>query len=309
MTGRLLFQTLIFPGLVFTAGLGLIVGWVDRKVSARVQFRAGPPFFQYFNDIAKLLGKETLLVRDGVRWLFIAAPVAALGTMVLAATLVGSALFLGEGAGGDIIVVMYLLMLFALLVALGASAVGNVFASLGAGREIKLLLADELAFLLICLVPVIQSGYRLRLTEILAYQSEHGAVIGSVSGALAFIIGLLTVQAKMALPPFHIAEAETELAGGPFIEYGGPLLALWKVSQVAMYAVFPFLLILLFWGGVPRSAGAVVGVALKYLLVVVLIILIKNTNPRLRIDSALGFFWKWAAPAAFLAVVLAVLGV
>jgi NADH-quinone oxidoreductase subunit H len=309
MTGRLLFQILLFPGLLFTAGLGLVVGWVDRKVSARFQFRVGPPFFQVFNDIAKLLGKETLLVRDGVRWLFIAAPLAALGTLALAATIVGAALFLGEGVGGDLIVVMYLLMLYALLVALGGSAAGNVFASVGAGREIKLLLADELAFLLVCLVPVIQSGYRLRLTDILAYQSEQGAIIGSFSGALAFIVGLLAVQAKMALPPFHIAEAETELAGGPFIEYSGPLLAFWKVSQVMMFAVFPFLLILLFWGGVPRSAGEVIGLALKYLLVVVLLIIIKNTNPRVRLDTALGFFWKWAAPAAFVAVVLAVLGV
>jgi len=45
MTGWVFFYLLVFPGLLFSAVLGLLVGWVDRKVSARVQFRVGPPLF------------------------------------------------------------------------------------------------------------------------------------------------------------------------------------------------------------------------------------------------------------------------
>ena len=54
MKGIYLFYLLVFPGLLFTAVLGLVVGWVDRKVSARFQYRVGPPFFQNFNDFFKL---------------------------------------------------------------------------------------------------------------------------------------------------------------------------------------------------------------------------------------------------------------
>lgn len=309
MKAQIVFDLFIFPGVLFTAVLGLMAGWLDRKVSARFQFRVGPPLFQNFNDFFKLLGKETILVKSGLPWLFIVAPLAGFAIMSLVATAVGTALFSGRSAGADLIVVMYLLMFYSVMVALGGASPGNVFSSLGAGREVKLLLADELPFILACLVPVVRSGYQLKLTAILAHQAEHGMFVASVSGALAFVVGLLAVQAKMALPPFHIPEAETEIVAGPFMEYGGPLLAFWKLNQFMMFVVFPFLLILLFWGGFPLAGlGALWGV-LKYLLILVLMIIIKNTNPRLRTDTAIAFFWKILSPLALAAVVLAVLGV
>jgi NADH-quinone oxidoreductase subunit H len=309
MTARLAFDLLVFPGLLFTAVLGLLAGWLDRKVSARFQFRVGPPLFQNFNDFFKLLGKETVLVKSGVPWLFIAAPLAGFTVMALVATAVGDALFFGRSAGADLLVVMYLLMFYSVAVVLGGSATGNVFSSLGAGREVKILLADELPFILACLVPVIRSGYKLQFADILARQAERGPHIASISGALAFVAGLLAIQAKMALPPFHIPEAETELAAGPFIEYGGPLLAFWKLGQFMMFVVFPFLLILLFWGGFTLSGLGPLWGILKYLLILLLMIIVKNTNPRLRTDTAIAFFWKFLSPLAAAAVVLAVLGV
>ncbi len=309
MSGSIVVQLLFFPGFLFSAGLGLMAGWLDRKVSARFQYRVGPPLFQNFNDVFKLMGKETILPKSGLPWLFTAAPIVALAMLSVVATLVGGALFFGRGVGGDLIVVIYLLMIYSVAIVLGGAATGNVFSSLGAGREIKLLLADELAFLLVCLVPVIRSGYSLELDRILAAQAEHGVFLGSISGVLAFVVGLLSVQAKMALPPFHIPEAETEIVEGPLMEYGGPLLAFWKIAQFMMYAVFPFLLILLFWGGFNLRGMGWLGAAGKYLLIVVVMIIIKNTNPRLRTDTALAFFWKLAAPLALAAVVLAVLGV
>jgi len=309
MIAQAVFDIFVFPGVLFTAVLGLMAGWLDRKVSARFQYRVGPPLFQNFNDFFKLLGKETILVKSGVSWLFVAAPLAGFAVMSLVATVVGTVLFFGRSAGADLIVVMYLLMLYSVLVVLGGSSPGNVYSSLGAGREVKLLLADELPFILACLVPIIRSGYQINLSAILAHQSEHGMLVGSVSGALAFIVGLLAVQAKMALPPFHIPEAETELIAGPFIEYSGPLLAFWKLNQFMMFVVFPFLLILLFWGGFPLAGLGVLWGVLKYILILVLIILIKNTNPRVRTDTAIAFFWKYLSPLALAAVVLAVLGV
>ena len=148
----------------------------------------------------------------------------------------------------------------------------------------------------------------MSLDGLLAYQAENGAFIGSASGLIAFIIGILCIQAKMTLPPFHIPEAETEIVEGPFMEYSGPPLAFWKLSHLMMWVTFPFLLILLFWGGFTLNGLGIVWAILKYLLIVVVMIIIKNTNPRIRIDTALNFFWKYAAPLVLIAVVLAVLG-
>lgn len=309
MNGTTVFYLLVFPGLLFTAILGLVVGWVDRKVSARFQYRVGPPFLQNFNDVFKLLGKETIVVRDGVRWLFTAAPLVSFAMLTLVSAMVGSALFFRTGYGGDLIVVMYLLMMSSVMIILGGASTGNVFSSLGGGREIKLLLGDELAFILVCLVPIIKSGYSLRLEDILAGQATGNATIGSVSGVIAFLVGLLCIQAKMTLPPFHIPEAETELAEGPLMEYTGPLLAFWKLGHFMMFVTLPFLLVLLFFGGFNLTGLGILWAVLKYLLIVVLMIIIKNTNPRVRIDTAVRFFWKVAAPLAFAAVILAVLGV
>ncbi|MCL6495783.1 MAG: NADH-quinone oxidoreductase subunit H, partial [Ignavibacterium sp.] len=248
MNLELFFYLLVFPGILFTAILGLTVGWVDRKVSARFQYRVGPPFFQNFNDFFKLLGKETIIVKDGVKSMFIIAPFISFAMLVLVSAIIGTSLFFNISFGGDLIVIMYLLMIFSVMVVLGGSASGNVYSSLGAGREIKLLLADELAFILFLLVPIIKSDYQIDLGKILAAQS-NGMFISSASGIIAFIIGLLCIQAKMTLPPFHIPEAETEIVEGPFMEYSGPPLGFWKLNHFMMYVVFPFLLVLLFWGG------------------------------------------------------------
>ena len=307
MNLELFFYLLVFPGFLFTAILGLTVGWVDRKVSARFQYRVGPPFLQNFNDFFKLLGKETIIVKEGIKSMFVVAPFISFAMLVLVSAIVGTSLFFNISFGGDLIVIMYLLMIFSVMVVLGGSASGNVYSSLGAGREIKLLLADELAFILVLLVPIIKSDYQFDLGKILAAQSD-GMFIGSASGIIAFIIGLLCIQAKMTLPPFHIPEAETEIVEGPFMEYSGPPLGFWKLNHFMMYVVFPFLLVLLFWGGFSFNGIEILWSVLKYLLIVVLMIIIKNTNPRIRIDTALNFFWKYATPLVLVAIVLAVFG-
>jgi len=307
MNLELFFYLLIFPGFLFTAILGLTIGWVDRKVSARFQYRVGPPFLQNFNDFFKLLGKETIVVKDSVKSMFVLAPFISFAMLVLTSAIVGTSLFFNISFGGDLIVIMYLLMIFSIMVVLGGSASGNVYSSLGAGREIKLLLADELAFILVLLVPIIKSGYKIDLGSILTAQAD-GMFIGSASGIIAFIIGLLCIQAKMTLPPFHIPEAETEIVEGPFMEYSGPPLGFWKLNHFMMYVVFPFLLVLLFWGGFSFNGIEILWSVLKYLLIVVLMIIIKNTNPRVRIDTALNFFWKYATPLTLIAIVLAVFG-
>jgi NADH-quinone oxidoreductase subunit H len=308
MNLEIIFYLVVFPGFLFTAVLGLTAGWMDRKLSARFQFRTGPPFLQNFNDFFKLMGKETIISRQGITTLFILSPFLAFGSIVVTSSMIGVSLFYGTGILGDIIVIMYLLMIFSVMVVLGGSASGNVYSSFGAGREIKLLLADELVFILVLLIPIIKSGYQIKLHEIILYQQQSGIIITSVSGVLGFLAGLICIQAKMTLAPFNIPEAETEIVEGPFMEYTGPPLAFWKLNHFMMYVLFPFLLIALFLGGFSFEGIGIVISLLKYFLILFLIIVIKNTNPRIRIDTALNFFWKYAVPVMIAAVILAVFG-
>jgi NADH-quinone oxidoreductase subunit H len=300
---RLLFQFVVFPGFLFTAVVGMMLTWVDRKVSARVQWRVGPPWYQPFADFLKLLLKETTIPRGASKPIFLVAPV--LG--VIGATVVGMMLFLtnfnpGRSFVGDIIVVIYLLALIPLGVVLGGSASRNSLAAVGAAREMTLYFSYELPLILALLVPVIKTG-SLKLGAILLGQSQNPNVLYSLSGIIAAIVALICTQAKLGIPPFDIAEAEQEIMAGPLIEYSGVTLAMFRITRAMMYFVMPVLLITVFWGGIANWWAIP-----KFLLLFVLIVLIKNTNPRLRLDQALKFFWFGLAPAAALSVVLALFG-
>ena len=81
-----IFYLLIY-GFLLTAVIGLLASWIDRKVTARVQYRVGPSILQPLIDIVKLLGKETLIPRGASRITFLIAPVIGLASVILVSTL------------------------------------------------------------------------------------------------------------------------------------------------------------------------------------------------------------------------------
>ncbi|MFC1804480.1 respiratory chain complex I subunit 1 family protein [Candidatus Omnitrophota bacterium] len=297
---KLLFNYLIFPGFLFSAVIGLISGWVDRKVTARVQWRVGPPWYQNFIDIVKLTGKETILPQ-GSRLTFLFAPYLGLLSVTLVATILGLGLISPlEGFSGDLIVLIYLLVVPAIALIIGGSSSGNPLASVGVSREMKMVLAYELPFILAMIAVIVRSAGAIRIGSIVTHQISAGSNAASLSGIIAFIVAILCMQAKLGLVPFDAAEAEQEIMGGTLIEYSGLPLAVFKLTKALMLYTMPLFLISLFWAG-NLSPLALAG---KYVALLVVIILIKNTNPRLRIDQALKFFW---GPVTFLAVVAVIL--
>lgn len=301
---RYLFFFLLFPGFLFTALVGLFSTWVDRKVTARLQWRVGPPLLQPVYDFTKLLGKEILVPATASRTVFLAAPLAGLAAIALVSAILWLANLSAVSFVGDLIVVVYLLLIPSLSIMIGGLASGNPQAATGSSREMKLILAYELPFLISLAVVILKSGPSIRLAEIAA----AAPAAASVSGALAAVVSLFVVQAKLGFTPFDVAEAETELMGGPFVEYSGAPLAVFKLTQAMMLFALPVFLITVFLGGIHLAGWGILWAALKYLAVLVLIIVIKNTNPRVRIDQALRFFWAYLAPAAAAAFLLAVLG-
>ena len=300
---------LILYGFILTAVLGLIASWIDRKVTARIQYRKGPPFFQPFIDIIKLLGKETLIPSGASKAMFVVAPVLGFGSVVIVSTLLwvnNSNLF--NSFLGDIIVVIYLLAIPSISIMIGGFASGNPLARIGSSREMKLLLAYELPFVLAILVPIIKSGYSLKLSEILSFQAQNGAFAEYASGILALVVCVLVMQAKLGLVPFDIAEAETEIMAGPIIEYSGTGLALFRLMKNMLLFTLPFFLIILFLGGLNFNGINILYSVIKYIVLLVIIVLIRNTNPRVRIDQAMRFFWGPVTGVAVIAVILAVIG-
>ena len=138
---KIFFDYLIFPGFLFSAVVGLLAGWVDRKVTARIQWLVGPPWHQNFTDILKLLGKETI-VPEGAKFTFLFSPYLGLLSVVLVAALLGEGIiFPLQGFVGDLIVVLYLLTIPAIALIMGGSSSRNPLASVGVSREMKLVLA------------------------------------------------------------------------------------------------------------------------------------------------------------------------
>ena len=294
---------LVFPGFIFTGLVGLVSTWVDRKVTAQVQWRVGPPFLQPFYDFVKLMGKETLIPSTGSRIVFLAAPIAGLVSVTLVSTELWLANLSTHSFVGDLIVVVYLLVIPSISLMIGGMASGNPLAAIGASREMKLILAYELPFIICIATVILRSDMSIRLAAI-----SQVPVIAGISGVLAAIVMLLCVQAKLGFIPFDVAEAETEIMSGPYIEYSGVPLAIFKLTQAMMLFTLPVFLITAFLGGLNFAGWGILWTVLKYVAILVLIVVIKNTNPRIRIDQAIRFFWRYLTPVAIIAFVLSVLG-
>ncbi len=299
----------LFFGFLLTAIIGLLASWIDRKVTAKVQYRVGPPLLQPLIDIVKLLGKETLIPTGSSKITFLIAPVIGFASVILVSTLLWiNNIYPAKSFLGDLIVVLYLLVIPSISIIMGGFASRNPLASLGASREMKLILSYELPFILAILVTVIKSGFTFRLGEILTFQAQNGAFVKSWSGTLALIVAIICMQAKLALVPFDIPEAETEIVGGPLIEYSGSGLAIYRLMKNMLMFTVPFFLIIVFMGGLRFDGIHLLYGVLKYIGLVALMTVIRNTNPRVRIDQAVKFFWGPITIIAIIAIILALLG-
>jgi len=300
-----LFYFIVFPGFIFTAAIGLLSTWVDRKVSARLQWRVGPPWYQPFADVAKLMGKETIVTAGSARITFLAAPLIGFAAIILVSTIVWIAnIYPGSSFVGDLIVVIYLLYLPSIALIIGGSASRNPFGALGASREMKLMLAYEAAFLFAVFTVVVKNGGIISLGGILDYQASYGAMLSQgASCIIAFIVALLYMPAKLGIVPFDIAEAETELIAGPYTEYSGVPLAIFKLTKAMLLFTLPIFILTLFAKTV-WTPWAI----LWYGLILGFIILVKNTNPRFRIDQALRLFWLPVLGLSLLGIILAAVG-
>jgi NADH-quinone oxidoreductase subunit H len=305
-----LFYFLVFPGLLFAAVGGAFLSWFDRKVTARVQFRKGPPLLQPFWDFFKLLlVKETILPRHGSPVIFLLSPLFAVFGATMAGVFIMLPLFnITTGFRGDLLVIFYLLTIPSFSYILGAVSSGNPLAAVGASREMKLILSYELTFLLFIAAIIMKCGQQIDLYSIIQKQQAGTPFIGSVSGVLLFIVGIFCIQAKLALVPFDMPEAEAEITEGIFIEYSGAAYAMIKLAKYIMLFILPAFIIAMLMNGFRLEGINILWAVLKVLVVVLTLTLIRNTNPRIKIKQAISFFLIWMNLLVIIAIVLIFFG-
>lgn len=279
---------------------------VIRKITARIQSRQGPPLFQPYFDVLKLLGKED--IESGQ------SPLAqrfAAGLSLAAVLTVAAFLPLGfrsplEGAA-DVIALIYLLTLCGVCTLLAGLAAGSTYSLIGISREMMMMMALEPLLAIALVVGAIHAG------------SFHlGAVLcGSVyatagfpwSGLLMAIVIVLCFQALVQRLPFDICEAETEIMEGPLMEYSGPKLALFKYAAMGRLILYAALFVALFvpWGSGFAAPWGWLVFWVKVVGVVLLVTLVGATHARYRVDQAVRYFAALMV-VAFTALVLATFG-
>ncbi|MBN2467870.1 MAG: NADH-quinone oxidoreductase subunit H [Deltaproteobacteria bacterium] len=259
---------------------------VIRKLKAVVHSRKGPPLRQPYLDLLKLLGKERLEV--GGNPLFSFAPVLTFGSVLVAALLTPMGASPPLGFAGDLIVLVYFLALASVGIMLGGTSTGNPYGALGTAREMMLAMVVEIIVVGSLIVAVIHS-HSFDLMHISSWYRESGPVLSMVIAAIPFF---LVLQVQLGKLPFDIPDADQEIMGGPFIEAGGPSLALYKWSYFAKQIILASLFLEVFipW---PKTGVIPVDILInlvKVLVVIALVGVIDAVNPRIRIDQAVRYF-------------------
>ncbi len=302
--------------LVAGGVVGLFFRGLDRKIAARMQARIGPPLRQPFLDLGKLLVKETVIPKTAVAWVFSAMPFVAVIASFTALLYLPLGPFgpILEGHG-DAILVLYLLAVPALAMALGGFASGSPLGVVGGQRELVMLVSYEFP-LAVVLVAVAWRLTTLGLAPAfsLGVMAQHPlwTMVGplGIIGLTILLVSLLVVTpAELAKIPFDIPEAETEIAGGLFVEYSGTYLALFYLADAVRTVVMAGLVVALFFPyGIAQPLGlggaAAAAVDLLFWLAKVLVAMVAAVTTvrvgmaRLKVDQiARGFWWRITALA------------
>ena len=277
-----------------------------RQVTARIQSRQGPPLWQPYFDLLKLLGKEDLESGESPAMQRFAAYLSLAATLTTA-WLVPLGFRAPFNSSGDVIVLIYLLTLGVVSTLMAGLAAGSTYSLLGMSREMMSAITLEPLFAVALIIGATHT-HSLRLDAVLngsVYASPHGPW----SGLIMMVIFLLAFQAFVKRVPFDVACAETEIMEGPMVEYSGPKLALFKCAEMAKLVLYSGLFVALFvpWGSglaFPLNAGVF---WLKVLVLVLGVTVVAATHARFRIDQAIRYYAGLLAAAAA-ALVLAVYG-
>jgi len=324
----ILIECVVVGVIILTAYalLAIALIFMERKVCAYFQCRLGPMrvgpwgIFQVFADVLKMLIKEIFFVDKADKFLYVLAPF-----LVLIAS-VGTFSFLpwNKGAGVlDFNVGLFLITAISSIGVVGVFLAGwgsnNKYSVVSAMRAAVQMISYEMSLCLCLITAVIMIG-SMQVSEIVDYQTGPWnwlIVRGHVPAIIAFIVFLIAGNAEANRGPFDMAEAESELTAGHHTEYSGMGFGFFYLAEFLNLFIIAGIATTVFLGGwAPVNIGVeafdtvmnyipgIVWFLGKAFAVVWLLMWVKWTFPRLRIDQILKLEWKYLMPLSLINLVL-----
>ncbi|HJN90743.1 MAG TPA: NADH-quinone oxidoreductase subunit NuoH [Verrucomicrobiota bacterium] len=319
------------PLMLIFATLFAFTTWLERKALARIQNRIGPNkvgvpctrislfgLGQPAADGIKMIFKEDIVPRGADRLFHLLAPILALIPAMLVLcflplkfpwteSLLPVQAFMLDGA---VIFFFAITGLNTLAVFMAGWASRNKYSLLGGIRAIAQMVSYEIPLVLSAVVVVMMVG-SLNAAEIANAQAGGNWFVFSPWGLTAFVIFFIAALAETNRSPFDLPEAESELVAGYFTEYSGFKFALFFLGEyIAIFAISGLAVTLFLGAGSgPGLTNApwlsVVWFLAKVFALIAVMIWLRGTLPRLRVDQLMGFAWKFLLPLSILNILVA----
>lgn len=300
-----------FIGAFVVGGLVMLIfiiqTWLERKVAGRIQDRFGPnrvgPFglLQPIADAVKMVTKEDTTPDEADKLFYNIAPVLSVFSVIMIwAVFPFTANWIGADLNVGILYIAAVGSFGVLAVLMGGWSSNNKYALLGAFRGVAQLISYEVPLLLTLLVPVLLAG-TMNVNELV--QAQPGFFNQLIFLApLAFVLFFISNMAEIGRAPFDLLEAESELVAGYNVEYSGMKFGLFQAFEFAHSFAAGAIISLLFfggWQGPGVSVFPLLGVVyffIKTFFFYWVIMWIRLTVPRIRIDQMMGMNWKFMVP-------------
>lgn len=312
--------------ILLYAILAIVLIYMERKICAFFQCRIGPNrvgkwgLLQVFADVLKMLTKEVIKMRQSDRLLHDMAPY----FVLVASFLTFACIPWNKGLQ----ILDFNVGLFFFTAVSGIGVVGILLAGwasrskypiIGALRSGAQLVSYELSIGMTMLTVILLSG-TMQISEIVQQQADFGwnIVRGHVPAILAFIIYLIAGNAECNRGPFDLPEAESELTAGYHTEYSGMHFGFFYLAEYLNLFICSAMAATIFLGGwapiyfpgldgfntVMAAIPGFVWFFAKAFFVVFLLMWIRWTFPRLRIDQLLSLEWKYLMPISMINIIL-----
>jgi NADH-quinone oxidoreductase subunit H len=316
-TARLLVDVAYSAVCAFVAPIALVVGYtyMERKVLARIQDRIGPNragplgLLQGFADAIKMLTKEDITPIKADWIVFNLAPaISAVAVLLVFAVLPVAPGVIGTDLSMGALYVVAVGALGELAVLMAGWSSNNKYSLLGAFRSVAQLIAYEVPMVIAIIMVVLAAG-SMQMGQIVAAQD----VPFLFTLPVAFIIFFLATVAEVGRCPFDLLEAESEIVAGYHTEYSGMKFAFFFIAEYMHLFIASGIAATFFlggWRGPGAGPDSILGVLLGFIyfsiktnVLVFLMMWIRGTLFRVRIDHLLDFGWKFLVPVGLLALV------
>ncbi|CAM2060860.1 NADH:quinone oxidoreductase subunit H [Desulfovibrionales bacterium] len=297
---------------------GLIMVYLERKIAGHIQRRPGPlevgphGLLTPLADSIKLVGKQLIAPAGSDRFLFWAAPIIAfLPAFVLFLPFeFGPGLYaLREHLG--VLLVLAFSGLNVLALCLAGWASNNKYSLLGAARAVAQTVAYEIPLFLAVLSVALMTN-TLDFSVVVADQGSWFWQWNIAKQPLAFIIFFICTVAETNRAPFDLPEAESELTAGFHTEYSGMGFGLFFLAEYTIMVVVSAMTTALFLGGWKGPFPGIDGIwwfVAKVYVLLLFMIWLRWTYPRVRFDQILNLCWKWLIPLSLANLVVTAIAI